>query len=561
MNYTYSNDMWLGFDSIISHFNEERNRLKKILYVFSEKKNMEFEYAENLKNLYNFYAKTEALSNKEYTMTKAIDFFFEEMKKESQLHFNNVKMIEENIIKELHSLLEKQIEKSSEHTNSINTYPKAFSLIVKTLESYHMQFQSAVKQAESKIQANQKLIDDNLQKNKTNFTLPKKDEEKQMKLIQKGKELEKNYMNFIQEANQEREKFIKTTAEILSSYQEMDVNYIQNFREKMNQYSNFTIKMYKQKLESLENQVKVFSEISEAKDLPLFIQKNETNMLPPSEFKFIPYHPEHQQRFNNKNSTKFEVYKKVCNILNQYFKDTAKETITDPQMIVDVTNIESAVMDIWDQKDVDINNIYLLINKSTELRSHFLNTINKFRIEGLFTIQQKTYDILSNILNHLLEKFEEKSEYELMKFCMILSQTFNIGNDKTHLLQHGICKNPIFQKEKTWKELIAYSIKADVSVKEAGNLNFLEEKKEVKEERVHSIIYGSLVTYWFNMKNFNYPTEKAKDIIKSFAEKYNIDTKTIYGIDINQNDILNDFTTVSHEDIIEKPESYGEKKK
>ena len=48
MNYTYSNDMWLGFDSIISHFNEERNRLKKILYVFSEKKNMEIEYAENL---------------------------------------------------------------------------------------------------------------------------------------------------------------------------------------------------------------------------------------------------------------------------------------------------------------------------------------------------------------------------------------------------------------------------------------------------------------------------------------------------------------------------------
>ena len=89
----------------------------------------------------------------------------------------------------------------------------------------------------------------------------------------------------------------------------------------------------------------------------------------------------------------------------------------------------------------------------------------------------------------------------------------------------------------------------------------LQIKKEVKEERVHSIIYGSLVTYWFNMKNFNYPTEKAKDIIKSFAEKYNIDTKTIYGIDINQNDILNDFTTVSHEDIIEKPESYGEKKK
>lgn len=560
MNYTYSNDMWLGFDSIITHFNEERNRLKKILYVFSEKKNMEFEYAENLKNLYNFYAKTEVLSNKDYTMTKAIDFFFEEMKKESQLHFNNVKMIEENIIKELHSLLEKQIEKSSEYTNSINTYPKAFSFTVKTLESYRMQFQSAVKQAESKIQANQKLIDDNIQKNKTNFTLPKKDEEKQMKLIQKGKELEKNYMNFIQEANQEREKFIKTTAEILSSYQEMDINYIQTFREKMNQYSAFSVQMCKQKLESYENQVKAFSEISESKDLPLFIQKNETNMIPPSEFKFIPYHPENQQRFSNKNSTKFEVYKKVCNILNQYFKDTTKESITDPQMIIDITNIESAVMDICNQKDVDLNNIYLLIDKSTDLRSHFLNMINKLRIEGLFTIQQKTFDNLSKILNHLLEKLEEKSEYELMKFCMTLSLAFNIGNDKAHLLQHGICKNPIFQKEKTWKELITYSIKADVSAKEAGYLNFLEEKKEEKEKRVHSIIYGILVTYWFSMQSFNYPPEKAKDIIKTFADKYNIDVKEINGIDISRKDIINDFTTVSHEDIIEKPENYEEKK-
>ena len=188
MNYCYSNDLWLGFDTIIRHFNVERNMMKKIMYIISEKKNIEFEYAEQLSNLYSFYQKNKISNEEEYSLHKAFNVFFEEIKKESELHLKNVLSIENNIIKETNKLINEQIKKSHEIVEKIHNYPKNFSEIVKTLESYHMQFQSAVKMAENKILSNQKLIDENKQKNKTNYTLPKKDDEKQKGLIKFAKE-------------------------------------------------------------------------------------------------------------------------------------------------------------------------------------------------------------------------------------------------------------------------------------------------------------------------------------------------------------------------------------
>ena len=108
MNYCYSNDLWLGFDTIIRHFNVERNMMKKIMYIISEKKNIEFEYAEQLSNLYSFYQKNKISNEEEYSLHKAFNVFFEEIKKESELHLKNVLSIENNIIKETNKLINEQ---------------------------------------------------------------------------------------------------------------------------------------------------------------------------------------------------------------------------------------------------------------------------------------------------------------------------------------------------------------------------------------------------------------------------------------------------------------------
>ena len=191
---------------------------------------------------------------------------------------------------------------------------------------------------------------------------------------------------------------------------------------------------------------------------------------------------------------------------------------------------------------------------------HFLNSMNKYRIEGLFTISQKTFDALTPILNVILTKADSLEEYDTIKLCMIMSQTFNSINDKNNLLQNGIICNSIFQSEKTWNNLITYSIKTEVS-NEQGYINYINEKEEERQRRVSSSAFGNLMTYWFNMKTFNYPIDKSKLIIKSFAKKYNINTNDIYGISESKQEILEEFNNISHEDVIEKKEAFYDIKK
>ena len=204
-------------------------------------------------------------------MHKAFNVFFEEIKKESELHLKNVLSIENNIIKETNKLINEQIKKSHEIVEKIHNYPKNFSEIVKTLESYHMQFQSAVKMAENKILSNQKLIDENKQKNKTNYTLPKKDDEKQKGLIKFAKDLEKKYTIFIKEANGERINFINTTKDILNAYQEMDTTFIQHVKDKLKLYNDSYSTIYKEKLSAYDSQNKAIKEISVENDISKFI--------------------------------------------------------------------------------------------------------------------------------------------------------------------------------------------------------------------------------------------------------------------------------------------------
>ena len=124
----------------------------------------------------------------------------------------------------------------------------------------------------------------------------------------------------------------------------------------------------------------------------------------------------------------------------------------------------------------------------------------------------------------------------------------------------GVICNSIFQSEKTWNKLVTYSIKTEVS-NEQGCINYINEKEEERQRRVSSSAFGNLMTYWFNMKTFNYPIDKSKLIIKSFAKKYNINTNDIYGISESKKEILEEFNNISHEDVIEKKEAFYDIKK
>ena len=52
---TYKKDMWMHFDSIKDKFFFDRAKAKTLLYIISQKNDLEYEYSESLKYLYNHF--------------------------------------------------------------------------------------------------------------------------------------------------------------------------------------------------------------------------------------------------------------------------------------------------------------------------------------------------------------------------------------------------------------------------------------------------------------------------------------------------------------------------
>ena len=50
---TYKEDLWMYFDSIKDKFSFDRAKAQSLLYIISQKNDIEYEYSESLKCLYN----------------------------------------------------------------------------------------------------------------------------------------------------------------------------------------------------------------------------------------------------------------------------------------------------------------------------------------------------------------------------------------------------------------------------------------------------------------------------------------------------------------------------
>ena len=556
MNLSYSNDLWSGQDTIQLHFSMERERIRNLLFVLQERKNLEKEYAENLKLLSNYYNTLKPSSSKNSscfnTFNKAIEMFFEQIKMESEIHMKNVSSIENDIIYNLSEMLSKQFTKSKELDNEFKcgTISK-FRDVIKGFESKQQEYYSSVKLAENKILSNQKLIDDNVQKGKTNFKLPSKDDDKQKATIKFAKTKEKEYQAIVKDTNESRTNYINKIQNIMTGYQTLDDEFIQCIKVTFNEYSNLTVQLYNQLKDVYDKGISVYNDISSSKDINNFIEKNKTMIRPPDEFKFIPYSSELvSQRIGGKKVLRDNVYNKVVKILDDTFVTTTSEYEEFKSDYEFINKEAISIFDDSNNKDENISNskILNLLKQKDNYRIYFLNTINQYRIKGLFQITKKTYNILVYIMNVILETSFTEEDFKTIKLCMILSETFYTGEDKKRIDQ-GLYNYDVFMNEKTWRSLITYSIDEKLNYVNSYE-NYFGENASEREKRIVNAVRENLLTYRYNMQNFKFPLEKAKPLIDEFAKKYDINVDEIYGVDIGDNEFAENVNKVSHEEII-----------
>src|SRR4051794_33012757 len=125
--------------------------------------------------------------------------------------------------------------------------------------------------------------------------------------------------------------------------------------------------------------------------------------------------------------------------------------------------------------------------KDKKHRRFFLTCINKFRIAGLFTVDEKSFTFLGELLLRILDETLKEKDYESAKFCMIISQTFyKIHTDPNKpriFLQEAIELHDIWKLTEFWEGIIKYSINEEIHNSRAYH-TYHSESADDKQMRV-----------------------------------------------------------------------------
>ena len=568
----YKKGLWMYFSSIKNKFFLDRTKAKALLYIISQKNEIEYEYSENLKYLYkqfisqfdNYMSSSHSKYSNENSLNITINIFINNLKYESELYANHSKEILNNIIKPLEGFIMNQCEISYELIGLMESYEKEFKLVCQQIEQKKNNFHQAGKNVENalkKLELMKKKQSSKEEENDSENDSIKKFEDIFNKNADTGKLLRIEYEEYIKKANEERERYIKLCENIYDKIQNLDEEYIKMMKNNLKVLINKEMNLIENIQKDKVNILQYVDKINVENDIKVFINSKITKFDPPKPFEYMDYKPDIilRNRESHNGTIQKEINKKIINNLNQIFK--FEKSTTNLKEEENINFINETVNDIWDGLNYNNNKLEILI-KEHIYRLRFLRMLNQYRVEGIFLLQNMSFKNFCMIISSLLEKSIEYKDYECIKFCMILSQTFYLQGEKKVSLQSGIALNQIWQDKNFWKNIIEYSIYEDLNISK-GYIVFLKEDVKTRERRVESTIISNLITFLFNMKLFGYSEEDTKVVIDEFIEKYNIDKKVVYASDVSMKEIKDDIIVESVDNIVKndiKEESENDNK-
>ncbi len=96
--------------------------------------------------------------------------------------------------------------------------------------------------------------------------------------------------------------------------------------------------------------------------------------------------------------------------------------------------------------------------KEKKFRKFFLNCLNKYRLSGLFTLEEKSYFAIGDLLILSLNHIYIEKDFDSAKNCMTISQTLyktaSEPNKPRKFLQSLIDKHPMWTKIEFWEDFV-----------------------------------------------------------------------------------------------------------
>ena len=211
--------------------------------------------------------------------------------------------------------------------------------------------------------------------------------------------------------------------------------------------------------------------------------------------------------------------------------ETEEEKLKSFQLTKKLLNVENPKIQKNIPTEEEIEKLTNLLDKHYN-RVVFLQLLSEPRGRGQFEISQITFDILSKLLNKVINKVEIDNDYHSAENAIIISQTYYIIEEKENkiYLQKNIENNEIFKSKKFWEDLLDFCINKEI-VKNVSNDvkngNILKENRKDAEDKMSNIAFGKIVSYSKDMKDFGLDKESIIQIVSPKMEKFRMNNESI----------------------------------
>ena len=491
---------------------EKKGKINRTLKTSKSKDNILSEKEENpmidklmsesLEQLLSFYKSKHKLISKEVSNLGIVMYIFSSSQKKFD-YYEDINTLEN--IKEDFEL---------NYTKYMKTKKKYFEKMNNLELFLHEEEENKKKKREAMVK-NRYNIKVNPNQNLINGSQVDKEKEKIDELIT----LREKYKKYLTELTQNQKGYISKIDEIANDIQQFNIN--------ENQILYDIFKIFEENLINLLKEINNYCIIFEhnkklVKDINFEVGNNITyDERIYLNYQFEEYNP---KSADINNPTDFAVIQKMNKLIGFEFdkiKTNKKNHINEDNQLIDsikYNNIDDNLLFIllMDKftggesllNDKEIKLMKNLFNQDKYLYQ-FLSKLNKIRMNRQIFNNKENFDILLDFFNLIYSKiFFNENSHELVKFLMILSETFHYKIGEQKIFLNNVIKLPLELKEtKFWIEYIESEIKLE-------SKNY-ENKKNSRYE------YIVLLSNTTHLKEYLKSKEKSKEIITYFKDKYN----------------------------------------
>ena len=182
----------------------------------------------------------------------------------------------------------------------------------------------------------------------------------------------------------------------------------------------------------------------------------------------------------------------------------------------------------------EISNIKSLLDKKNDYHidylENFFKALNLKRAKGHFVLDKKSYDILIDLFNFLLNN--QPNVDFILKNIIILSQTFyslETNKDELNLskkkifLQNGLKNLPIFNNPETWHRVINFNLSSNINSKD---ISLQLDKNEINK-KLSVLAYNLLMSYLTDIKDFTNDQNVFEEVKNFYIRIYNLNAETL----------------------------------